>query len=67
MAINLIKKAQIKAQIQSQIRALLFDRALTAVLAECFSYSNVFSAENVAELLEHTGINNYIIKLKKSK
>ena len=31
------------------------------------NYSNVFSAENVAELLKYTVINNHIIELVKDK
>ena len=35
--------------------------------AKYSNYSDVFSAENKAKLLEHTKINNHAIKLKKSK
>ena len=36
-------------------------------MAEYSNYSNVFSAENIAELPENTGINEYAIKLEESK
>ena len=36
-------------------------------MAKYSNYNNVFSAENVAELPEHTRINEYITKLKKDK
>ena len=49
---------------QAQVGALLFDKAFTKVLVEYSNYSNVFSAENIAELPENTGINKYIIKLE---
>ena len=52
---------------QAQVRALLFDEAPTAVLAEYSDYSNVFSAENIAKLLENTGINKHAIELKEGK
>ena len=48
---------------QAQIRALLFDEASTEVLTEYSDYSNVFSAENAAELPENTGMNEHAIKL----
>ena len=34
---------------------------------EYFDYSNVFSVENVAELLENTRINKHAIELEKGK
>ena len=52
---------------QTQVGILLFDEALTEVLAEYFDYSDVFSAKNIAELLKNTGINKYIIKLEEDK
>ena len=79
MAMDSDKKAQIKAQIETQIEAqsraqsgvqvgaLLFNEALTKILAEYSNYSNVFLAENTAELPENTGINKHAIKLKKGK
>ena len=52
---------------QAQVGALLFDKAPTKVLAEYFDYSNVFSAENAAELPENTGINEHAIELEEGK
>ena len=52
---------------QAQIRALLFNKALTEILAEYSDYSNVFLVENTTELLKNTGINKFAIKLEKSK
>ena len=52
---------------QAQVGALLFDKAPTKVLAEYFNYSNVFSVEDIIELLENTKINKHTIKLKKDK
>ena len=51
----------------AQVRVLLFDKALLAVLAEYSNYSNVFSVENTAELLEHTKINDHAIELEETK
>ena len=56
-----------QAQIETQVRALLFNEAPTEVSAEYFNYSNVFSAEYVAELPENTGMNEYAIKLEEGK
>ena len=52
---------------QSQIRALLFNKAPTKVLAEYSNYNNVFLVEYVAELPENTGINEHVIKLEEGK
>ena len=52
---------------QAQLGNLLFDEALTKISAEYSDYSNVFLAENVAELLENIGINKYAIELKEDK
>ena len=65
MPINLEKQAQIK--VKAQVRALLFNKAFTKVLAEYFNYNNIFSAENIVELSENSGINKHVIKLKKDK
>ena len=75
MIINSIKKAQIedqsdaqiKTQSGAQVRASLFDKAPTIVLIEYFNYSNVFSAENKAELLKYIRINDYVIMLEENK
>ena len=62
-------KAHIDAQGQSgaQVGALLFDEAPTEVPAEYSDYSDVFSAENAAELPENTGMNEHAIKLEEGK
>ena len=52
---------------QAQVLALLFDKALIEVLTEYSNYSNVFLAENTAEFLENTGMNEYTIKLEEGK
>ena len=73
MAIDPAKKAQIKAQSEAQIQngakvgAILFDEAPIEVAAEYSDYSDVFLAENAAELLEITRMNEYAIKLEKGK
>ena len=67
MAINPDRKAQIEAQSGAQVGALLFDEAPTEVPVEYSDYSNVFSAENAAELLENTGMNEHAIELEEGK
>ena len=73
MAMDPDRKAQIEAQsgaqIQdgAQVRALLFNTAPTEVLAEYSDYSDVFSLENAAKLLENTRINEHAIKLEEGK
>ena len=62
---HLKKWAQIKNK--AQVEALLFDKAPTEISAEYSNYSNVFSAENTAELSENIKINEYIIKLEEVK
>ena len=52
---------------QAQIGALLFDKALTEVLAEYSDYSDVFLAENAAKLPDNIGINEHAIKLEEGK
>ena len=52
---------------QAQVGALLFDKDPTEVPAEYCDYSNVFSAENIVELLENTGINDHAIELEEGK
>lgn len=54
----------INSEKQAYIKALLFDKISTTILAEYFYYKNVFLAKNIAEILEHIQINEYIIKLK---
>ena len=52
---------------QAQVGALLFDKALTKVLAKYSDYSNVFSVENAVEISENMRMNEHAIKLKKGK
>ena len=59
-------KRQAQIQDEAQVRALLFDEAPIEVPVEYSDY-NVFSAENVAELPENTGINEHTIELEKGK
>ena len=61
------RKAQIEAQSGAQIRVLLFDEAPTEIPAEYSNYSDVFLAENAAELPENTGMNKHAIKLEEGK
>ena len=57
----------VHAKKQAQVGVLIFNEALTEVSVEYSNYSNVFLAENAAELPENTGINEHAIKLKESK
>ena len=52
---------------QAQVGALLFDAASTEVPVEYSDYNNIFSAENIVELPENTGINKHAIKLEEGK
>ena len=56
-----------QAQIKAQVGALLFNEASTEVPAEYSDYSDIFSAEYAAELLENTRMNEYAIKLEEGK
>ena len=77
MAMDFDKKTQIKAQsgVQSgaqtqdkaKVKALLFDKAPTEVLAQYSDYSNVFLAQNAAELSKNTKINEHAIELEEGK
>ena len=77
MAMDPDKKTQIEAQsgVQSgahiqkkaQVGALFFDKAHTEVPAEYSDYSNVYLAENAAELPENIGMNEHAIKLEEDK
>ena len=61
------EKMPVHSKKQAQVGVLLFDEAPTEVSAEYSDYSNVFSAENAAELLETTGMNEHAIKLEEGK
>ena len=65
MPVYLEKRAQI--QDKAQVGTLLFDKVPTEVPAKYSNYSNIFSAENTAELPENTKINEHIIKLEEDK
>ena len=52
---------------QTKVRALLFDKTPTFVMAEYFNYNDIFLAKNVVKLLKYSGIINHTIKLKKCK
>ena len=67
VAIREREKMPVHMEKQTQVGALIFNEAPTEVPAEYSDYSNVFSAENVAELPENTGINEHAIKLKEGK
>ena len=67
MAIWEREKIPVHSKEQVQIRVLLFDKAFTKVPAEYSDYNNVFLAENIAELLENTGMNKHAIKLEEDK
>ena len=67
MAIQEQEEMPVHSERQAQVGALLFDEAPTKVSAEYFNYSDVFSAENAAELLENTGMNEHAIKLEEGK
>ena len=67
VAIREREEMPVHSERQAQVGALLFDKAPTEVPAEYSDYSNVFSAENVAELPENTGMNEYAIELEECK
>ena len=77
MAMDSNRKAQIEAQSgaksgtqirdKAQVGALLFNKAPTEIPAEYSDYSDVFSAENAAELPKITGMNKHAIELEENK
>ena len=67
VAIREREKMPVHSEKQAQVGALLFDEALTEIPTEYSDYSNVFSAENAAELPENTGMNEHAIILKEGK
>ena len=58
---------QVHSKKQAHVRALLFDKTSTKVLAEYSNYNDIFLLENTAEFPENIGINKHAIKLKKNK
>ena len=67
MAIQKWEKMPVYSKKQAQVGVLLFKKAPTEIPAEYSDYSNIFSGEYVAELLENTGMNEYVIKLEEGK
>ena len=70
MLVHSERQAQFEAEAHidgAQIGGLIFNEALTEVLAEYSEYSDIFSVENVAGFLENTGMNEYAIKLEEGK
>ena len=67
VAIREQEEMPVHVENQAQVGALIFNEAPTKIPVEYFDYNNVFSAENVAELLENTGINEHAIKLEEGK
>ena len=67
VAIREREEMPVHSKRQAQVGALLFDEALTKIPAEYSDYSDVFSAENAAELPENTGMNEHAIKLEEGK
>ena len=65
MPVHFERQAQI--QDKAQVGALLLEKAFTKVLAEYSDYSNVFSAENAAELPKNTEMNEHAIELEEDK
>ena len=57
----------VQGQSGAQVGALIFNKAPTEVSVKYSNYSNVFSAENAAELPENTGMNEHAIKLEEGK
>ena len=67
MAIWKREKMLVHSGKKAQIGALLFDKAFTEISAEYSNHSNVFLAQNGAELPENTVVNEHAIKLEKGK
>lgn len=61
------RKTKIKTQIKVQVKTLLFNKILIIVLLEYFNYSNIFLVKYKIEFFKLININNYSIKLEKSK
>ena len=56
-----------QAQIEAQMKVLIFNKAPIEDLTKYFNYNNIFLREYIAELPENTRINEYIIKLEEGK
>ena len=48
---------------KSQISSLITKEAFTKVSNKCVNFTDIFSPDLASELIEHTGINDYTIKL----
>ena len=60
-------KIKLKLKLKPKVRALLFNQITIIVLAKYSNYSNIFLIKNIIEFLKYIKINDYTIKLKKSK
>ena len=67
MAIREQEEMPVHMERQAQVAALLFDEAPNEVPVEYSDYSDVFLAENAAELPENTGMNEHAIELEEDK
>ena len=67
VAIREQEEMPVHSERQAQVGALLFDKAPTEIPAEYSNYSDIFLAENAAELPENTGINEHTIELEEGK
>ena len=46
---------------------MIFDKTFINIPADYFNYSNIFSIDYIAKLLDYTKINGYAIEREKSK
>ena len=60
-------KKQVQIETKIKIRALLFNKTLIIILTEYCNFSDIFLAKYLMKLLDHTKINDHVIKLQKSK
>lgn len=56
-----------KLRAKLRIEPILFNKALTAILAEYYNYNNIFLVENIAKLVKYTKMNVYTVELKRYK
>lgn len=52
-----IKKTQIEAQVEAQVKILLFDKVSATVLIKYSKFGNVFSTANIIKFLKYIRIN----------
>ena len=67
MAIQKQEKMPMHSKKQTQVRVLLFDKALTKIWVKYSNYNDIFSVENAAKLPENIGMNEHVIKLEEDK